>query len=82
MQCQRVPTSEPDIVQLLEQCAGHDSSFVNIRRYGEYLAPYTNDLLHDGGFNPSLGTARAALNSAQTILDFVLLRMKKNGGEN
>lgn len=64
-----------NLEKLIELCAGHDTSFADIKAFGQELTPYAVGLRYDNEFWPSIEIVDKALHSAAEIKDFVVNRL-------
>ncbi len=64
-----------NLEKLVELCARHDPAFLRIKGPAQELTPYAVELRYDLEFWPSVETARRAVELAQTIRDFILVRL-------
>ncbi|MHB1000556.1 MAG: HEPN domain-containing protein [Armatimonadota bacterium] len=64
-----------NLEKLIELCAKHDSSFLQIKQMGESLTPYAVSLRYDEEFWPDKDTTEEALHLTEAIKEFVLARL-------
>jgi HEPN domain-containing protein len=64
-----------NLEKLVELCAQHDSSFLNIKAMAQGLTPYAVQLRYDLEFWPSADLTRQAVDAALQIRDFVMDRL-------
>ncbi len=67
-----------NIEKLVNLCFTRDDSFSEIKALGQTLTPYAVGLRYDHQFWPSADTAREAVETAVTIVEFVRQRLPES----